>query len=100
MKQLFSGSSDQDVIDFVKSKLENNCDRYNANIAIERLVEWKERPDKVEESENIRYLREQVGNLEDEVEVLENQIGDAVSILESEDESLEHKITAALGELE
>ena len=93
MKQLFSNADDQDVFNFVKGKLENNCDRDNANIAIERLAEWKARPVDDESQKVI------VKDLEREVDSLESQIKEATTILESEDESLEHKIAVALGAL-
>ena len=93
MKQLFSNADDQDVFNFVKGKLENNCDRDNANIAIERLSEWKARPLDDEAQSAI------VKDLERDVNSLESQIKEATTILESEDESLEHKITVALGAL-
>ena len=93
MRQLFSNANDQDVFDFVKGNLENNCDRNNANIAIERLAEWMARPD--DESQ-----RKRIEDLERKVNSLKSQIGEATTILESEDESLEHKIYVALGALE
>lgn len=93
MKQLFSNADDQDVFNFVKGKLENNCDRDNANIAIERLAEWMARPDDESQSKRIEDLERKVNSLK-------SQIGEATTILESEDESLEHKIYVALGALE